>query len=48
MTVMLQPAGKLEDFFVTMDALTKEPTPKELVQLFRDHEMEIVGPPLDV
>ncbi|WP_152270678.1 cupin domain-containing protein [Agriterribacter humi] len=48
MTVMLQPAGKLEDFFVTMAALTKEPTPKELVQLFRDHEMEIVGPPLEV
>jgi quercetin dioxygenase-like cupin family protein len=46
MTVTLQPAGKLEEFFVTMQALDHEPTQQELAKIFNDHDMQIVGPPL--
>ena len=48
MTVIVQPAGKLEEFFVTMAALKKEPTKSEIAQIFADNEMEIVGPPLKI
>lgn len=48
MTVILQPAGKLEEFFVTMAALEKEPTPAEIAKIFADNDMQIVGPPLKV
>lgn len=46
MTVTLQPAGKLEDFFVTMAALDHEPTPAEIAKIFADNDMQVVGPPL--
>ncbi|OBX27127.1 Cupin domain-containing protein [Gelidibacter algens] len=46
MNVILQPAGKLEDFFVTMAALDHEPTPKEIENIFADNDMQVVGPPL--
>ncbi|ARK11482.1 cupin domain-containing protein [Fibrivirga algicola] len=48
MTVIVQPAGKLEEFFVLMSKLDKEPTEAEMVRHFADHEMKIVGPPLKV
>ncbi|KAA3440049.1 cupin domain-containing protein [Rufibacter hautae] len=48
MTVTLQPAGKLEEFFVAMAALQQEPTQAQITQLFKEHEMEVVGPPLAV
>jgi quercetin dioxygenase-like cupin family protein len=48
MTVIVQPAGKLEEFFVTMASLTKDPTPTELARHFADNEMQVVGPPLPV
>lgn len=48
MTVILQPAGKLENFFVTMAALENEPTPEEVAAIFAANEMEIVGPPLNI
>lgn len=48
MTVILQPAGKLEEFFVTMAALTKEPTKEELAKIFADNDMQVVGLPLKV
>lgn len=48
MTVIVQPAGKLEEFFITMAALTKEPTKEELAKYFADHEMNVVGPPLKI
>jgi len=48
MTVIFQPAGKIEEFFVTIAALANEPTPAEMVRLFADHEMKLVGPPLKV
>jgi quercetin dioxygenase-like cupin family protein len=48
MLVILQPAGKLENFFVTMAGLDHEPTPKEVETIFSDNEMRVVGPPLHV
>lgn len=46
MTVILQPAGKLEEFFVTVAALDHEPAAAEMAKIFADHEMQVVGPPL--
>lgn len=46
MTVILQPAGKLEDFFVTMASLDHEPTKEEIKKIFTDNDMDIIGPPL--
>ncbi|MBC7848775.1 MAG: cupin domain-containing protein [Chitinophagaceae bacterium] len=48
MTVILQPAGKLEEFFVTMAALKHEPSATEIAKIFADNEMQVVGPPLKV
>lgn len=48
MTVMLQPAGKLENFFITMDALKTEPTKEEVVKIFADNDMIVVGPHLKI
>ena len=46
MTVLFQPAGKMENFFLTVAALEKEPTKEEIAKIFADNEMQIVGPPL--
>ena len=46
MLVTMQPAGKLEDFFVTMAGLDHEPDKGEIEKIFLDNDMEIVGPPL--
>ncbi len=48
MTVVLQPAGKLENFFVTMAALDHEPDQKEINKIFSDNDMQVVGAPLSV
>lgn len=48
MTVILQPAGKLENFFVTMAALDHEPGKDEIEKIFSDNGMQVVGPPLKV
>ena len=48
MNVTFQPAGKMEDFFVTVSGLDHEPTPKEMAQIFVDNEMQVVGPPLKI
>ena len=48
MIVIMQPAGKLENFFVTVSTLDHEPTPKEMEKIFADNEMQVVGPPLKV
>jgi len=48
MTVTLQPAGKLEDFFVTVAALDHEPTQEEMNKIFADNDMQVVGPPLKI
>lgn len=48
MTVTLQPAGKLENFFVTMAALDHEPGKEEIAKIFADNDMQVVGPPLKI
>ena len=48
MQVIVQPAGKLEDFFISVAALNHEPSKDEMAQLFAANEMEVVGPPLQV
>jgi len=48
MTVTFQPAGKLEEFFLAMQALDHEPSHPELEKIFADHEMQLVGPPLKI
>jgi quercetin dioxygenase-like cupin family protein len=48
MTVIVQPAGKLESFFVTVAALDHEPSPVEMAKIFADNDMKIVGPPLKI
>lgn len=48
MTVSFLPAGKMEDFFAVTDTWTSPPTQKEIVKVFADHDMQVVGPPLSV
>lgn len=48
MNVIFQPAGKMEDFFVTVAALDHEPTKEEMTKIFEDNEMSVVGPPLPI
>ena len=48
MTVTVQPAGKLENFFVEVAALDHEPSKEEMERIFADNEMQIVGPPLAI
>lgn len=46
MEVIFQPAGKMEQFFLTVAALDHEPTKQEMAKIFEDNEMEVVGPVL--
>ena len=46
MTVIFQPAGKMENFFVTVAALDHEPTPAEMQSIFAANDMQVVGPSL--
>ena len=46
MLVTLQPAGKLENFFVTMEALDHQPSQEEITKIFSDNDMQVVGPAL--
>lgn len=48
MLVTLQPAGKLEDFFVAMAAFKTEPTPQQVAAVFTACDMKVVGPPLKI
>jgi quercetin dioxygenase-like cupin family protein len=48
MTITFQPAGKMEEFFVTMAGLKDEPTPEAIAKIFSDNDMKIVGPPLKI
>lgn len=46
MTYLVQPAGKLEDFFLKMNEL-KGPPAEDLVQkMHEEHGMTVLGPPL--
>jgi quercetin dioxygenase-like cupin family protein len=46
LTITFQPAGKMEEFFVTVAGLKTEPTAVEIAKIFADNEMQVVGPPL--
>lgn len=48
MLVILQPAGKLENFFVTMAALDHVPAQEEMARIFNENDMQVVGPGLKV
>ncbi|MEP7144758.1 MAG: cupin domain-containing protein [Ferruginibacter sp.] len=48
MAVILQPAGKLENFFLTVAALDHEPAKDEMAKIFSDNQMQVVGPPLKI
>ncbi|MCF2446308.1 cupin domain-containing protein [Dyadobacter sp. CY345] len=48
MLVILQPAGKLENFFVTMSGLDHVPAQEEITKIFNENEMQVVGPGLKV
>lgn len=48
MIVIMQPAGKLENFFVTLTALDYEPGKEEVSKIFADNDMKVVGPPLTI
>jgi len=42
------PAGKMEAFFAETDSWTSPPTEDEIIKVFAEHEMKVVGPPLKV
>jgi hypothetical protein len=42
------PAGKMEDFFKLTDSWVSPPATNEIEKAFEDHDMKIVGPPLNV
>lgn len=48
MTVIFQPAGKMENFFLTLAGLDHEPNHDEIAGIFADNEMQIAGPPLTI
>lgn len=46
MIVSYLPAGRMENFFAVTDHWTQPPTKEEMIRAFADHDMQIVGPPL--
>lgn len=48
MTVLFQPAGKMESFFMATAALNHEPSKEEMAKIFEANEMTVVGPPLKI
>ena len=42
----LQPAGKMEEFFIYMNSLKERATPEEMDRIHAEHQMKVVGPPL--
>ncbi|MDO9377006.1 MAG: cupin domain-containing protein [Ferruginibacter sp.] len=46
MVFLFQPSGKMEDFFRTIGNLSSAPTPEQGAKIFADHDMTVVGPPL--
>jgi quercetin 2,3-dioxygenase len=45
---LLQPAGKLEEFFKKMDAFKRPPTTDEIQKAMNETGMQMMGPPLTV
>jgi quercetin dioxygenase-like cupin family protein len=46
MIVSYLPAGKMEEFFKVTDKWNTPPTKEEIVKVFEDHDMKVVGAPL--
>lgn len=46
MFFLFQPSGKMEDFFTVLGNLTSPPTPEQGAKIFANHDMKVVGPPL--
>ena len=46
MMVCFQPAGKMEAFFALTDQWKTIPSKEEMEIIFREHDMQIAGPPL--
>lgn len=42
----LQPAGKMEEFFIVMNAMKTRPSDEEMDRIHAEHGMKTVGPPL--
>jgi quercetin dioxygenase-like cupin family protein len=40
------PAGKMEEFFAVTDKWISPPSKEEIVKVFAEHDMVVVGPPL--
>jgi quercetin dioxygenase-like cupin family protein len=45
--VSYMPAGKMESFFETTDSWTSPPDQDLIIRTFADHDMIVVGPPLE-
>lgn len=48
MLVILQPAGKMEEFFLKVASLDHDPTGEEMATLIAAHEQKVVGPPIKI
>lgn len=46
MIVSYLPAGKMEAFFKVTDKWTNPPSKEEIIKVFADHDMKVVGAPL--
>lgn len=46
MLFMTTPSGKTEAFFKTLSQLKSRPSPEQMQQFFKDHDLGLVGPPL--
>ncbi|WP_339699977.1 cupin domain-containing protein [Algoriphagus aquimarinus] len=44
--IQLTEKGKMEAFFKVTDKWTSPPTKEEIVKVFADHDMKVVGTPL--
>ncbi|MCU0470469.1 MAG: cupin domain-containing protein [Arcicella sp.] len=44
----LQPAGKMEEFFMTMNQLQGRPSDEEMQKIHAVHGMKVIGPPLSL
>jgi quercetin dioxygenase-like cupin family protein len=44
--LVYQPAGKMEEYYRTVSALTRPPSAEEIKKIYHTHGMELVGPEL--
>lgn len=46
--VSYMPAGKMEEFFAVTDKWGSTPSKEEIAKVFAEHDMKVVGPPLQI